>query len=200
MRPLLASLAVIAAGGVVLWQATDGFAALTAERARRVEVLRDMPVVPTFRVETMAGERLSLPTGDGRAMVVEFIYTHCPSICQSAGAKLAQLRDRLAIGPLAARARLVSLSFDPARDTPERMAEYGHWHGADGRLWTVARPAESDLGALLKAYGITVIPDRAGGFTHNAALHVVSPDGRLLAILDQDDIDGAEDAIEKALR
>lgn len=200
MRPLLASLAVIAAGGAVLWQATDGFAALTAERARRVEVLRDMPAVPTVTVETMAGKRLALPPGDGRAMVVEFIYTNCPSICQSAGAELAQLRDRLASGPLAARAWLVSLSFDPARDTPERMTEYGHWHGADGRLWTVARPAEGDLGALLNAYGITVIPDRAGGFTHNAALHVVSPDGRLLAILDMNDVDGAENAIEKALR
>jgi protein SCO1/2 len=200
MRPLFASLAVIATGGAVLWQATDGFAALTAERARRVEVLRDMPVVPAFTVETMAGERLTLPPGDGRATVVEFIYTNCPSICQSASAELARLRDRLATGPLAARAWLVSLSFDPARDTPEWMAEYGHLHGADGRLWTVARPAEGDLGALLKAYGITVIPDRAGGFTHNAALHVVSPDGRLQAILDMDDVDGAENAIEKALR
>lgn len=200
MRPLLASLAVIAAGGAVLWQATDGFAALTTESARRVEVLRDMPAVPTVTVETMAGKRLALPPGDGRAMVVEFIYTNCPSICQSAGAELAQLRDRLASGPLAARVWLVSLSFDPARDTPERMTEYGHWHGADGRLWTVARPAEGDLDALLNAYGITVIPDRAGGFTHNAALHVVSPDGRLLAILDMNDVDGAENAIEKALR
>jgi protein SCO1/2 len=184
----------------VLWQTTDGFAALTTERARRVEVRRDMPAVPAFTVETMTGERLSMPPGDGRATVVEFIYTNCPSICQSAGAELARLRDRLATGPLAARAWLVSLSFDPARDTPERMAEYGHGHGADGRLWTVARPAKGDLGALLNAYGITVIPDRAGGFTHNAALHVVSPDGRLLAILDMDDVDGAENAIEKALR
>jgi protein SCO1/2 len=80
------------------------------------------------------------------------------------------------------------------------MAEYGRWHGADGRLWAVARPAEGDLDALLKAYGITVIPDRAGGFTHNAALHVVSPDGRLQAILDMNDVDGAEDAIKRALR
>ncbi|GAB1715836.1 MAG: hypothetical protein NTAFB05_08780 [Nitrobacter sp.] len=200
MHPLLASVAVIATGGALLWQATDGFAALTTERARRVEVMRDMSAVPTFTVETMAGERLSLPPGDGRATVVEFIYTNCPSICQSAGAELMRLRDRLAKGPLAARVWLVSLSFDPARDTPERMAEYGHGHGADGRLWTVARPAKGDLGALLNAYGITVIPDRAGGFTHNAALHVVSPDGRLLAILDMDDVDGAENAIEKALR
>ena len=200
MHPLLASVAVIATGGAVLWQATDGFAALTAERARRVEVLRDMPAVPTFTVETMAGERLSLPPRDGRAIVLEFIYTNCPTICQTAGAELARLRDRLAAGPLAGRVRLVSLSFDPARDTPSQIAEYGRWHGADGTVWTVARPEAKDLPALLNAYGVTVISDRAGGFVHNAALHVVSPDSRLTAILDMDDVDGAENAIEKALR
>jgi protein SCO1/2 len=113
---------------------------------------------------------------------------------------MARLRDRLAAGPFAGRARLVSLSFDPARDTQAQMAEYGRWHGADGKVWTVARPAAKDLPALLNAYGVTVIPDRAGGFVHNAALHVVSPDGRLTAILSMDDLDGAEKALERALR
>ncbi|MDN5925463.1 MAG: SCO family protein [Hyphomicrobiales bacterium] len=200
MHPLVASLAVLLAGGAVLWQATDGFAALTTERARRLSALTDMPAVPAFPVETMTGERLLLPPQDRKATVVEFIYTNCPTICQAAGAEMARLRDRLANEPFAGRVRLVSLSFDPTRDTPGQMAEYGRWHGADGPIWTVARPEDDALPALLEAYGVTVIPDRAGGFTHNAALHVVSPDGRLTAILDMDDIDGAEKALERALR
>jgi protein SCO1/2 len=200
MRPLVASLAVVLAGGAVLWQATDGFAALTTESARRLAALTETPTVPAFPVETMTGERLLLPPHDRKATVVEFIYTNCPTICQVAGAEMARLRDRLAAGPFAGRARLVSLSFDPARDTQGQIAEYGRWHGADGKVWTVARPETNDLPALLGAYGVTVIPDRAGGFVHNAALHVVSPDGRLTAILDMDDLDGAEEAIGRALR
>lgn len=200
MHPLVASLAVVLAGGAVLWQATDGLAALTTERARRLTALTDMPALPAFPVETMTGEHLLLPPHDRKATVVEFIYTNCLTICQTAGAEMARLRDRLAAEPFAGRVWLVSLSFDPARDTPGQMAEYGRWHGADGTAWTVARPEDEDLSALLDAYGVTVIPDRAGGFIHNAALHVVSPDGRLTAILDMDDLDGAEKAIEKALR
>ncbi|MDN5929418.1 MAG: SCO family protein [Hyphomicrobiales bacterium] len=200
MRPLVASLAVVLAGSAVLGQATDGFAALTTESARRLAALTDMPAVPAFPVETMTGERLLLPRHDRKATVVEFIYTNCPTICQVAGAEMARLRDRLAAGPLAGRVRLVSLSFDPARDTREQMAEYGRWHGADGKVWTVARPGPTDLPALLGAYGVTVIPDRTGGFIHNAALQIVSPDGRLTAILDMDDLDGAEKALERALR
>lgn len=132
--------------------------------------------------------------------MVEFVYTTCPSICQSAGADMARLRDRLAGAGLADRVRLVSLSFDPETDTPELLADYGARHGADGRLWTVARPDPADLPALLAAYGVRVIPDGWGGWTHNAALHVVGPDGRLRAILDIDDLDGAEAAIRAALR
>lgn len=200
MRPLVASLAVVLAGGAALWQATDGLAALTSERARRLSALTDMPAVPAFPVETMTGEHLLLPTHDGKAIVVEFIYTNCPTICQAAGAEMARLRDRLATEAFAGSVRLVSLSFDPARDTQGQMAEYGRWHGADGPVWTVARPEGDALPALLHAYGVTVIPDRAGGFIHNAALHVVSPDGRLTAILDMDDLDGAEKALGKALQ
>jgi protein SCO1/2 len=200
VRPLVASLAVLLAGGALLWQATDGFAALTTESARRLAALTETPAVPAFPVETMTGERLLLPLRDRKATVVEFIYTNCPTICQVAGAEMARLRDRLAAGPLAGRVQMVSLSFDPARDTREQMAEYGRWHGADGKVWTVARPAAKDLPQLLNAYGVTVIPDRAGGFVHNAALQIVSPDGRLTAILDMSDFDGAEKALEKALR
>jgi protein SCO1/2 len=200
VHPLVASLAVVLTGGVVLIQATDGLAALTTERARRLAAHTDMPAVPAFTVETMTGKRLSLPPNDGRAAVVEFIYTNCPIICQTAGAEMARLQDRLTAGGLAGRVWLVSVSFDPARDTPDRMAEYGRWHGADGTVWTVARPEANDLPALLDAYGVTVIPDRTGGFIHNAALQIVSPDGRLTAILDMDDLDGAEKAIGRALR
>lgn len=200
MRPLAASLAVAVAGATVLWQATDGLSALTTEAARRVAALREARSVPAVMIETMTGGRETLPPGDGRAAVVEFIYTSCPDICQAAGDELARLRDRIADEPLVGRVRLVSLSFDPARDTPERMAEYGRWHDADGTLWTVARPGAGALPALLGAYGVTVIPDRMGGFVHNTALHVVSPEGRLVAILDMDDMDGAVKALEKVLR
>jgi protein SCO1/2 len=200
MHPLVSSVAVILAGAAALWQATDGYSALTTEAARRGAALRDTPPVPAVTVETMGGARARVPPGDGRAAVVEFIYTSCPDICQTAGAGLARLGERIGTGPLAGRVRLVSLSFDPLHDTPARMAEYGRWHGADGALWTVARPDAETLPVLLDGYGVTVISDRMGGYVHNTALHIVSPAGRLVSILDPDDIDGAEAALAKVLR
>ena len=52
----------------------------------------------------------------------------------------------------------------------------------------LARDAE--MKGWLDAFGVVVIADGMGGFTHNAAVHVVGPDRRLAAILDFDDIDG----------
>lgn len=200
MHPLVASLAAALVGVAVLAGATDGFDALTTESARRLAALRDTPEMPRLSIETMAGTVETLPATP-QATVVEFIYTTCPDICQTAGDEMARLRDRLATGPLAGRVRLVSLSFDPVRDDPARMAEYARWHEADGAVWTVARPAaRDDLAAMLEAYGVMVIPDRMGGYTHNTALHILTPEGRLAAILDMDDLGGAEAALARVLQ
>ena len=43
-----------------------------------------------------------------------------------------------------------------------------------------------DLGTLLETFGIVVIPDGAGDFQHNAAIHLLRTDGRLARVLDAD--------------
>jgi len=200
MHPAAASLAALALGATAIWGATDGLQALTAEGARRLAAARDAPRMPAVTVETMTGQPLALPAAGGRAEVIEFVYTTCPTICRTGGDEMARLRDRLREAGLAGQVRLVSLSFDPETDTRALLADYGARHGADGRIWTVARPDPADLPRLLRAYGVTVIPDGWGGYEHNIVLHVVAPDGRLSAILDIDDLDGAEAAIRAVLR
>ncbi len=200
MRAWTASLAVLVLGAAVLWRATDGLEALTTEGARRLAVARAAPVVPPRIVQAMDGGREPLPAAEGRATLVEFIYTTCPTICQAAGAGMAALRDRLVAAGLAGRVRMFSVSFDPETDDPPRLADYGDRHGADGRIWTAARPDAADLPGMLDGFGITVIPGPAGGYEHNAAILVIGPDGRLRAIADIDDIDAALAAARRVLR
>lgn len=199
MRAWAASLVVALAGAATLWFATDGLAALTAEGARRLAAIRDAPVVPPYGVQTMDGGREVLPAGGGRVSLVEFIYTTCPTICQSAGADMAVLRDRIAAAGLGDQVRLMSVSFDPETDDVPQLAGYGELHAADGSIWTIARPDPADLPELLDIFGVTVIPDAYGGYEHNAAILVVGPDSRLRAILDVDDVDGAFAAVGQVL-
>jgi protein SCO1/2 len=185
LRTAVAVLVTVLVGGAVLWHGTDGLKAFTAEGARRLAVLEQPRTMPDVRLIDMRGQELQLADENGRAVVVEFIYTTCPTLCTALGESFAKLQDAIKAAGLANRVRLVSISFDPARDGLEALKDYAEAHGADGRLWVTARPEnELALHALLEAFGVIVIPDGAGGFVHNAALHVVDRQGRLKSIFD----------------
>ena len=98
----------------------------------------------------------------GRITVMSFIYTRCVAAkaCPFATGVLMQLHRASADDPALARElRLVSMSFDPANDTPERMAAYSMlasqrptaapWHFVTTRSQTELQP-------ILKAYGQAV--------------------------------------------
>lgn len=202
MKSFLVSLAVLIVGSTLFFKATDNLQALTAEGARRLAVQREAPMIPPFMLETMNGTAISLPQISDKAILVEFIYTTCPFICQSAGGDMARLRDRVVREGLGDRVRLLSISFDPENDTVAQLTDYGNLHDADGKIWTIARPKTKDLPALLKAFGVVVIPgdpSEFGGFEHNTAIHVINLSGNLSAIVDTDDFDGAIDALKRVL-
>ena len=62
--------------------------------------------------------------------LIFFGFTHCPDICPTTMAALAELKAQL-VGTEASDARVVMLSVDPARDTPERLAQYAPYFHTD---------------------------------------------------------------------
>ena len=153
---------------------TDGLRALTAESARRLEVANAPVIVPPTHLELATGETIKFADFAGRIVLVDFIYTRCPTLCIALGTSFARMQDALR---RAGRndVRLLSISFDPEHDTPEALRAYGEAYGADMRLWSLARvrPMSAELKRLLAVFGIVVIQDESGGFTHNAAIHLV---------------------------
>jgi protein SCO1/2 len=91
-----------------------------------------------------------------RIVVMDFVYTSCTTVCPVASAIMSQVEDRL--GARVGRdVALVSISVDPARDTPSRLREYASRLGAGaGWSWlTGSAPAVNDT---LKGLG-TWTPD-----------------------------------------
>ena len=112
-----------------------------------------------------------------------------------------QLERQLA-GPIAqGRVQLLSISFDPTQDPPAELAAYlRRFRGQDMGGWQAARPLTADgLQSLTAAFGVTIIQDRLGGYTHNAAIHLVDPEGRLVDIFDLGDLDQIRGAILRKL-
>ncbi|HET6577262.1 MAG TPA: SCO family protein [Gemmatimonadales bacterium] len=200
LRTGLASAALLLAGGGALAAATDGFRAFTTETARRVAVRRQPVDLPAVVLQDQSGARFTLADLRGKWLLVDFIYTRCPTVCTVLGGDFARLERQLA-GPIAqGRVRLLSISFDPTHDPPVRLAAYLDRFGGRSPAWQAARPLTAEaLRRLTAAFGVTVIPDGLGGFTHNAAIHLVDPEGRLADIFDLGDPVRISEAVLRSL-
>lgn len=185
LRTLLTSLLILAAGVAAFATATDGFRAFTSETVRRNDV-RDHPrAVPAVPLQTAAGQLINFASLRGRWVLVDFIYTRCVTYCSVQGNEFARLQGRLAVPIAQNRAVLLSVSFDPSHDGPVQLAAYQQRSGDRGAGWIAARPTNAaDLASLLQVFGVTAVPDNFGGYVHNAAIAVVDPAGRLVAIVD----------------
>jgi protein SCO1/2 len=200
LRTVVLSVTLLAAGGGTLALATDGFQAFTTETARRIAVRRHPVVLPIVPLEDQSGAQFTLADLRGRWLLVDFIYTRCQTLCSVLGGDFADLQRQLAVPIAEGKVRFLSISFDPTHDTPPHLAGYLTRFGARGPGWQAARPLTSEgLRRLTTAFGITVIPDRQGGYTHNAAINVVDPDGRLVDMFDLDQRDQARDALLRRL-
>ncbi|GAA0215888.1 hypothetical protein GCM10009125_01060 [Castellaniella daejeonensis] len=190
MRWILALVLALAAGTGALYGLTGGFTVLTAEAARRQDVARHPRAIPATEVLAEDGGVLDLRQDlerDGRVAIVNFFYTRCMALCLAQGSLTERLQQAIQARGLQDRIRLISISFD-ARDKAPNLIRYAARMGADSRIWqfmSFTQPAQRD--AVLDLFGITVVPAPLGEFEHNAAFHVVSPDGRLVRIFDLDD-------------
>ncbi len=175
---------ILGAALAALALVTDGFRVVTSESARRLAVARDPLPLPVAHLAD--GSELGTDIrADGRVVLLDFIYTHCESLCTALGTNYQQLQREIRQRRLGREVRLLSLSFDPERDDPATLAHYARSLGADPALWQVDTiPDPAERAALLAAVGIVVVPDGHGDFVHNAAIHVVDGDGRLRRIHD----------------
>lgn len=125
---------------------------------------------------------------DGGVTIVDFIYTHCETVCLTLGSSFQQLQAALQADREAGQSpkvRLLSISFDGARDDPAALQAYAQGLRADPSLWRFDRvPDVGEQQALLRALGVVVIPDGRGDYEHNAALLVFDARGRMVRVFD----------------
>lgn len=116
----------------------------------------------------------------GRVVLLAFIYSSCSDAngCPLATAVMHGVHKIMQRDPeLGARLRLISLSFDPERDTPQRLRLYAKGAtglGAKDDWLFLTSASAADLAPVLAAYGQTVQRELgAGGDTPAAFAHVL---------------------------
>jgi protein SCO1/2 len=107
---------------------------------------------PNFTLTNQDGQKVSLRDLRGKVIVVNFIFTHCETGCLISTAKLKDVQNAFMDKPF----HLVSISFDPAHDTPAAMKEYAKRFRADLANWTFLTGTPEEIEPVLFDYKIEV--------------------------------------------
>jgi len=87
-----------------------------------------------------------------KVVVINFIFTNCDGACPLMTHKLSLVRDRIE-GQIGDTVQFVSLSIDPARDTPAAMKEFAKSHHADHDGWVFLTGKPENLDYIIKRLG-----------------------------------------------
>ncbi|WP_409276331.1 SCO family protein [Neobacillus sp. SCS-31] len=197
-RNTWASIVVLLFGVVLFYVGTDGFRAFTAEAARVERLKADKPKFPQVTLEDSMGRAYPVSEFKGKYVFITFLYTSCGTVCPELEMNMGEVYKKLPERYLGKEIVFLSISFDPERDTPERLDKYKDMFGSDGETWRMARISDqAELDSLLKEFGVIVIPDGEGNFAHNSAFYLVDPEGKLADVMDYKK---TGDATRKVLR
>jgi len=144
--------------------------------------------VPDFKLRNQDGRAIHLGQFHGRALVVTFIYTRCPSpeFCPRVTRNFAALEKQLAGSPaLYNKTHLLCVSFDPEHDTPERLRAYGVTYiGSDTKSafahWEFAVPERPVLAEMAKFFDLGMTNEADSTITHTLSTTLIGPDGKVV--------------------
>ena len=143
--------------------------------------------VPAFAFTGIDSVEISHRTVEGQVKIVDYFFTHCPTICPIMSSQLSRgqqwLRDRDLGGDIV----LLSHSVDPERDTPARLKTYATQLGADTTSWKFMTGQKADLYEQAKnGYYLTALESdtAAGGFFHSDTFVLVDQADQIRGLYD----------------
>ena len=149
-----------------------------AEPAGFARAVAELQPAPDFALTDQEGAPVSLASLRGQVLLLDFVYTHCPGPCPIlTGTHVAVQR---ALPPaLVERVRFVSISLDPARDTPQALRAYATARGADLAHWSFLSGEPDAVADVLERYGVGAKPAANGEIEHLVITYVIDAEGRI---------------------
>jgi protein SCO1 len=169
---ILAVVAIVSAAAV--------FLALTLRQHQRTPPMYGQ--VSSFTLTNQLGKPVSLDDLQGQIWVANIIFTRCPGPCYQLTKQMHALQDVL---PPDVPVRFVSLTADPAYDTPAVLNKYAVRFDADPNRWHFLTGAKEDIYQLaisslkLSVHENVDGPSIAEQFLHTTRVVVVDGKGQL---------------------
>jgi protein SCO1/2 len=152
----------------------------------------------SFSLTSDRGQPVTAKDFKGDVLLVYFGYTHCPDVCPETMARLTQVLSKL--GNDARRVRILFITVDPARDTPQAL--HGYVTAFDAQHAVGLSGTDSQVRVLARDYRVAYQADQPtsdGNYTvtHSSAVYIFDNDGRARLLATSSD---SIDAITHDLR
>lgn len=146
-----------------------------SEQAERLPVMGE---APAFALTAASGGQRRLGELLGKVVAVTFIYASCPDTCPLLTDKMAAVKDELGAS-FGTEIAFVSITTDPARDTPAALRDYARAFGADVPGWWFLTGTSSEIAEVARAFGVAITTDRDGKVDHTLLTSLIDRQGRL---------------------
>ena len=157
---------------------TEGSRGGAARSPSLASALAESDRAPGFSLVDQSGKSVSLGDFAGEILVVDFIFTRCPGPCPIMTGRHVELQ-RLLSPELRERVHFVSISLDPAYDSPEVLRAYASARGADLAHWSFLTGPEADVAEVVRRWGVGTLRAPDGNIDHALATFLVDGRGRI---------------------
>ncbi len=150
------------------------------------QILKPGDAVPDTKLVDENNAARPLTSLKGHRVALTFMYTRCPQpdFCPLMDRNFAAIQNEVGKTPGLGDVRLVSVSFDPANDTPAVLQMHAKTLQADPAVWHFVTASAGDIKSFSAKFGVTAEPsdESPAILTHNLSTAVIDPDGRLVKI------------------
>lgn len=169
-----------------LWKWTYGFSAFTIY-SYTLKAADNTSTFPDLQMIDQDGKAFNLKEKH-KYVLINFVYLSCPSACQRINSRIDQIFHQYGRSIVPEKLEFVTVSFDLKDDNLKEIKDYRNNFGPDLDGWTFARPSNSnqkDFEKVLRRIGIWIyqVPT-TGMFNHSLYLFLISPDNKIIKILD----------------
>jgi protein SCO1/2 len=136
---------------------------------------------PALVLRDSLGKRVDLKQYRGKAVLITFIYVHCPDICPLIVGNLHTAQAQL--GARASKVQIVAVSTDPRGDKPPAVKKFLAAHQMTGRMEYLVG-SKTVLGNVWRTWGIVSKPDKASPdkVEHSALIYGISASGKITTL------------------
>jgi cytochrome oxidase Cu insertion factor (SCO1/SenC/PrrC family) len=124
---------------------------------------------PNFILIDQNNTAVNLSQFEDKIIVITFVYTNCPDICPAITYQMKKLAEELG-DDYGESVVFLSVTVDPKRDTPERLATFASNSNANWQFLTInATFPENHMESMWADYKVLVVeeePDVCSGYGH----------------------------------